>query len=81
MGWKMPERRVMENKNEKTNDEVLDFSKPDFEFIAKGSHEWRQRGPYLECKSCDLEHATWIGMEKIMVGTKEDGQPILKSRV
>lgn len=85
----MHERLGMEKSNEKTNGtskedealtEDLDFSKPNFEFIPKGSHEWRQQGYYLICKSCDLEHAVWIGSEKLMVGVKDSGQPILKDR-
>jgi hypothetical protein len=70
-------------KEEKENEEIsetLDFNKPTYEFIPKGSHEWTQRGPYLVCKSCELEHATWIGMELIMIGLSEGGQPILKRR-
>ncbi len=79
----MPEKLKMENKNEKEEEpiiEELDFNKPDFLFIPKGSHEYTQRGPYLVCKSCELEHATYIGMERIMVGVSEDGQPILEVR-
>ena len=60
--------------------EVLDFTKPDFSFEPKQHHEWRQQGPYLVCKSCDIEHATYIGMGQILIGLNEDGQPILKER-
>lgn len=60
--------------------EQLDFTKPDFEFIPKEHHSWRQQGPYLVCKSCEIDHAVWIGMEKIMVGLNDKGQPILKVR-
>ena len=60
--------------------EVLDFTKPDFSFIPKGSHEWRQQGYYIICKSCDLEHAVWIGSKKILTGINEKGEPILKMR-
>ena len=75
-------------KNEETNgekkdelyEEILDFNKPDFIYIPKGNHDFRQKGYYLVCKSCDLEHATWIGGEKIMVGINSEGQPILKLR-
>lgn len=63
---------------EKEETEVLDFNKPDFEFIPKGNHLWRQEGPYLCCRSCDCEHAVWIGMDKMMIGLGKDGQPILK---
>lgn len=60
--------------------EVLDFDKPDFSFIPKGNHAWRQQGPYLVCKSCEIQHATWVGTEKLMVGIDRKGQPILKVR-
>jgi len=68
-----------ETKNEQET-EVLDFTKPDFSFIPKGSHEWRQQGYYIICKSCDLEHAVWIGSKKILTGINEKGDPILKGR-
>lgn len=60
--------------------EQLDFNKPNFTFVPSGSHGWIQRGYYLVCKSCELEHAVWIGSEKIMVGIQEDGKPIFKLR-
>ena len=69
-----------EEKQNEALTEELDFTKPTFEFIPKGSHGWSQRGPYLVCKSCELEHASFIGMESIMVGISEDGQPILERR-
>ena len=62
------------------NEEVLDFNKPTYSFIPKGNHDWRQRGPYIICLSCELQHAVWIGMEKIMVGINKEGKPILKKR-
>jgi len=73
---------------EKTNDElkdepigeVLDFNKPDFVFQPKEHHDWRQQGPYLVCKSCEIEHASYIGMQKLLVGLNDKGQPILKDR-
>jgi hypothetical protein len=67
-----------EDKEEQIS-EGIDFSKPDFGFKPKEYHEWRQRGPYLVCTSCDLEHAVYIGMDKILVGLDEKG-PILKKR-
>lgn len=69
----------MEEEKQSEEVEELDFTNPTYSFIPKGSHEWRQRGPYLVCKSCELEHAVWIGIDKQMVGVSEDGQPILKS--
>ncbi|MBU2346620.1 MAG: hypothetical protein KJ888_20715 [Gammaproteobacteria bacterium] len=70
----------MEKQNEEQETEILDFTKPDYSFIPKGVHEWKQQGYYLVCKSCELEHAVWIGSEKIMIGIEERGKPILKRR-
>ena len=73
-----------ENKEKETRDdsvvEVSNFEKPDFVFLPKDNHEWRQQGPYLVCKSCEVEHAVWIGVEKMLTGLDEKGQPILKNR-
>ena len=66
--------------NEEKIEEVLDFTKPDFIFKPKENHEWRQQGPYLVCKSCEIEHASYIGMGKILIGLNEEGQPIFKDR-
>jgi len=73
----MLESLLKMNKDEKDT-EILDFNKADFVFRPNESHKWRQKGPYLVCKSCDIEHAVWIGVEKQMVGLNEKGQPILK---
>ena len=43
----------------------------------QSTHNWRQRGPYLVCTSCENEHAYHIGTKKRMIGIK-DGQPVLK---
>lgn len=66
--------------NQEKNEEVLDFNKPSFTFIPEGNHQWRQQGCYLVCKSCELQHAVFIGMDKIMVGIDKKGKPILKNR-
>jgi hypothetical protein len=70
----------MDQQNEQEMQEQLDFSQPDFVFQPKEQHDWRQQGPYLVCKSCEIEHAVFIGTEKIMVGLNESGQPIFKNR-
>lgn len=79
----MPKRLVsnksIKNKNEADQD-VLDFTSPDFSFIPQGRHTYRQEGGYLVCKSCEVQHAVWIGMEKLMVGEDEEGNPIIKTR-
>lgn len=80
----MRRRRVNDQKNqqesEKEESELLNFDKPDFVFIPKTNHEWRQQGPYLCCKSCEVEHAVWIGTNKMLTGLDRKGQPILKTR-
>lgn len=67
-------------KNERPDEEILDFTKPTYVFTPKGSHEWRQQGYYIICKSCDLEHAVWVGAEKVLVGISEGGEPNFKTR-
>jgi hypothetical protein len=69
-----------EEEKDESATEVLDFNRPDFEFKPKENHNWIQQGPYLVCKSCEIEHATYIGMGKIMVGLNDQGQPLFKRR-
>lgn len=74
----------MNNEPEKENNqddaiqETLDFSKPDFSFVPNENHAWRQQGPFLVCKSCEIVHAVHIGMDKLMVGLDSEGKPLLK---
>lgn len=53
---------------------------PDFTFFPKGRHVYRQQGPYLVCRGCELHHAIYIGMEHIMVGEDSEGKPVLRRR-
>lgn len=76
----MLKKTLKEIQNNEGEEETLNFEKPDFVFIPKGNHSWRQQGYYLVCRSCEIEHATWIGPNKIMVGIDEKGNPILKNR-
>ena len=79
----MPKKSVKPistQKNSEPLEESLDFNNPDYSFIPEGRHTWRQQGPYLVCMSCEIQHATYIGMDKIMVGEKEDGTPIIEKR-
>lgn len=64
---------------EKAESELLNFDNGE-KFIPKGNCEYRQQGPYLICYSCPLQHAVWIGMNKMMIGISKDGMPILKKR-
>lgn len=43
-------------------------------------HQWIQRGPYLVCQSCPIVHAVWVGVDQMLVGFTDDGEPILKKR-
>lgn len=79
----MQETQQMKNEEEKEDEfesELLNFNEPDFKFIPNERHEWRQQGPYLVCKQCQLEHAAYIGMEKLLVGIDDNGQPIFIDR-
>ena len=66
--------------NLKKEEQAYDFDKPEYTFIPKGIHNWRQEGPYLVCRSCEIHHAVYIGIDKMMVGIDENGNPILKPR-
>lgn len=65
-------------KEEQPQGEILDFTKPSYNFIPNEAHDWRQRGPFLVCKSCDIEHATYIGPGRLLTGLDDKGRPILK---
>lgn len=61
-------------------EEELDFTKPSYQFVPKGVHNWHQEGFYLVCTSCDLTHAVFIGHDRVIVGKDEKGDPIIKTR-
>lgn len=62
---------VKETNEEEVTQEV-------YKFVPKGFHDWRQHGPYLVCKSCDLQHSIYIGVNRQMVGRDGEGLPVLK---
>lgn len=78
----MPSKLVRQQSmtNEEPLSESKPIDKPDYEFKPNEIHEWRQQGFYLICKSCELQHAVFIGSENILVGINKEGKPILKSR-
>jgi len=43
-------------------------------------HNWRQKGNYIVCKSCEFPHRFNIGVDKMLVGITDEGLPILKDR-
>ena len=60
--------------------ESLDFDNPSFVFKPNEQHDWRQQGCYLICKGCELQHAVYIGMGKLLVGLNDKGKPIFVKR-
>lgn len=68
------------NRSPGDDGEVLDFSRPDYQFKPNEVHDWRQYGPYIECRSCELIHAQYIGMDELLVGLNEQGQPLFKKK-
>jgi len=44
-------------------------------------HTWRQRGPWLVCVSCPKKHASWLGINKELIGIDEKGEPIVRTLV
>lgn len=61
--------------------EELDFNSPSFTFSPSANHEWRQRGYFLICYSCELQHAVFVGADKILTGFAEDGTPIMSKKL
>lgn len=70
----------MNDEKDVPESEVIDFNRPSYVFKPNEQHEWRMQGPYLVCKSCELQHAVFIGMGKILVGLNGDGTPKLINR-
>ena len=70
----------MNDEKDVPESEVIDFNQPSYVFKPNEQHEWRMQGPYLVCKSCELQHAVFIGMGKLLIGIDEKGKPILKDR-
>ncbi|OFW53993.1 MAG: hypothetical protein A2163_07940 [Actinobacteria bacterium RBG_13_35_12] len=68
------------NNEEKEDTEILDFDQPNFKFNPNEYHEWRQQGPYLVCRNCELIHAIYVGMDKLLVGLDSEGRPLFKKR-
>lgn len=62
--------------NLKNEEQPYNFDNPEFVFTPKGFHNWRAEGIYLVCRSCEIEHALYIGPNKMFVGMNEEGKPI-----
>lgn len=74
------------NEQKEKNDAVEEIQEygevlqKEYEFTPHALCKYKQRGPYLVCTSCELQHAVFIGMDKMMVGEDEDGRPIIQRR-
>lgn len=67
--------------NKQANDTHIDIDRSQLIPLTKpgiAGHGWRQRGPYLYCTSCPIEHAIGIGTEHHLTGFDEAGNPILR---
>lgn len=64
------------------NVEYFKTKEPLFEFNPEvlAGHEWKQQGPFLICKGCELDHSLYIGIDKKLEGFDKKGSPILKKR-
>lgn len=71
----------MNKKNEKQKAEHIEVDKSTLTPLTtpglKG-HRWIQKGPFLICQSCPIEHATYIGTSHLFAGVNEEGIPLLK---
>lgn len=76
----MNEKEEPKQEENSKADDLGEVLQKDYEFIPNAQCQYKQRGPYLVCVSCELQHATYIGMDRIMVGEDKDGKPILKAR-
>lgn len=68
------------NNDEEQIEESGEVLQKAYEFVPQGLCSFRQRGTYLVCVSCEIQHAVYIGMDKIMVGEDEEGKPIIQLR-
>ncbi len=57
-----------------------DFANSPHKFRLDKVHNWLQRGYYVHCTACPLEHGLWVGKDKLMVGIDADNMPILETR-
>lgn len=73
----MKSQEINEEPDIVPEDEVLEKV---YEFQPSALCRYKQRGTYLVCTSCELQHAIHIGINKMMVGEDEHGQPILEDR-
>lgn len=69
------------DEEESVQPETQTFNTEDMRTFSPGRHTWRQQGPYLVCRACELHHAIYIGMDKIMIGEDAEGRPEVRDKV
>lgn len=74
------DKQKQEQQEPPKEDDLGEVLRKDYEFIPNAQCQYKQRGIYLVCTSCELQHAVYIGIDRIMVGVDETGRPILKAR-
>lgn len=65
---------------EMSTGEIDEIRQKSIENIKKKKHEWRQKGPFIECQSCEYKHGYFIGINRVLIGINEDGSPIFEGR-
>lgn len=69
------ETKTISQIDEVTLNELREKAK---EKAQKAVHNWKQRGIWMVCTSCDNTHAVYVGVNKLLVNV-ENGIPVFKS--
>lgn len=74
------DKKRTENEFEITTEQLDSIREQARQRAKETNHKWVQRGIYLVCTACEMEHAIHIGTDKLLVGF-EDNKPIFKDRL
>ena len=77
---KQQEETVEKALHEISFDELEEIRRRAIESVKNKKHVWKQKGPWIECQSCDYKHGHFVGVDKIMKGIDEDGNPFFEMR-
>lgn len=61
-----------------TDKQVEEIKNKAVEKVLRARHEWRQKGQWIICQSCETPHAFCVGMNKRLIGIGEQGEPLIK---
>jgi hypothetical protein len=62
-----------------TKEQIDELRKQAIEKAKKARHEWRQKGGWIVCRTCDFEHGFRVKSNQRLVGIDEEGKPIIKN--